>query len=324
MPPPLRLAVALLALLLGASCSSRWEERDLAWLREIEGAVEEVPPAHAWLGLEVAPNESDSLEEIELRPGVRVRRVEPGSPASRAGIRPGDVLLRFGETRVDDPGRLESLLLGIQEPRTVSLRLERGHRVFELDVALEVQEARGRGRTLYHVERGLLRVAFRDTRGPGAWPEIALFLEESPLEEAGARTGDRVLSFQGHDPGSAAELVRRIKRELEPGAAARFRLLRSGNSSEEPARELEIECSAWDPGKVLVESSLFPLWHWERDRSQDREELVIGNLVLLSLFERDRVGGETEYCILGLISWTTGEPVLESALVPVPEEVGPR
>ncbi|MEX2333362.1 MAG: PDZ domain-containing protein, partial [Pseudohongiella sp.] len=46
-------------------------------------------------GLTGGINESDSLTNISVLPGIRVRAVAPGGAAERAGIRAGDVILRI-------------------------------------------------------------------------------------------------------------------------------------------------------------------------------------------------------------------------------------
>lgn len=279
-------------------------------LLDFEPAVEELPGLRGWLGLEVAPNESESLEELEIRPGLRITAVAAGSPADRAGLRAGDVLLNFDSTPVNDPERLESLLAGIATPRRVLLTARRGTRDFVVDADAEVREMGGAGCTLHHVDVGRLRAAFRDTFDGGAFPEVARLADDSPLRAAGVRAGDRVVSFLGRDPGSAAELVRRVALELEPGAEGCM-VVRRPDGAEE-----EVSFRAWEPPRVLTRLRLWPVFDWEWRREEGREVFVVGDFFLFSLFKRVRFGHEATYSLLSLISWRTGEAVLERAPAP--------
>lgn len=302
--------ITLLALGLPLGCKS-YEPMPLPkGLLDLEGMVEERGEKRGYLGLEVAPNESDSLDDLEVLPGVRVRVVVPGSPAEEIGIRPGHVLLKFEQTPVNDPDRLESLLLGMAEDRTVALELQRGSEVYTVDVPIPVRSPFGARRPLYHIERGLVRAAFRNSAEEGAFPEVALLTDDSPLRSAGVKEGDLVLAFQGQDPGSAAELVRRFGSELEPGETGTL-TVRQRNG-----KEKTLDFQAWEPERELTSMHVGPLYKWDYDRAEDRESQVILDLFLISLFECNRVGKVKEFCILGLITWETGEPELEAVQLP--------
>lgn len=64
--------------------------------------------ARPWLGVELQAVDSDIARDLGLdRPqGVLVRRVVGGSPAARAGLRAGDVILSVDGVTVDDPSTL--------------------------------------------------------------------------------------------------------------------------------------------------------------------------------------------------------------------------
>lgn len=282
----------------------------------LDAVVEELPDRRGALGIQVEPNESESLEDLQLRPGVRVLSVVAGSAAESAGVRAGDVLLRFDGTRVDDPDRLESLLLGVESDREVVLTLERGSRVLELDALVPAVAPQGTGRTLYYVDRRLVRAAFENSRANGAYPVVAWISEDSPLNEAEVRVGDTVTAFQGQDPGSARELVRRFGLDLAPGDEATLELRSEDGSS----RVVTFE--AWDPGRVMTKFMIWPLVIWELDRKEDKEELIVLDLILISGYKQTRVASEYENSILGIFGWKTGEALLESSQEPPVSPVG--
>jgi len=98
-----------------------------------------------YLGLATSP--------VPLSPALRaatgehvallVSRVEPDSPAERAGILLGDALLSFGGATLQDPGELLGLLAEERIGDTVSMKVLRAGAVREVQVTIG---ARGAGR----------------------------------------------------------------------------------------------------------------------------------------------------------------------------------
>lgn len=66
--------------------------------------------------------------------GVRVLSVEPGGPAERAGLLPGDVVVRFGESRVADVDDLVRVLADAEPGRRVALAVLRLTEAVTLEV----------------------------------------------------------------------------------------------------------------------------------------------------------------------------------------------
>lgn len=307
----MRLAFLLLALPAITACTVTREPLPLPADFFIVAAAEAPGEerSHAWIGIEVGLNESEDLSSLEVRPGVRVIAVEAESPGAAAGIELGDILLKFDGAPVHDPGRLAALLSNIRTPRRVMLEMERGARLIATQVEPEIRSTRV-GRTLGWIERALLRVAVRNaassTADPqGRWPEIAGFGPKSPLEQAGARAGDRITSFQGADPGSAEAFVRRIGAELQPGESVQIELLGADGTR----RALEFD--AWSPGTAFTKFGLWPLFCWEREADASRGLFWMGDLIIVYIFHVERLGAEKEYSIFGLFRWSTGEALLQ-------------
>lgn len=73
----------------------------------------------AWLGLEVvAPPVGGGL--------VAIAQVEPGSPAERAGLRPGDVITEIGGVPVTNPDDVHALIQGRRPGHQVEVGIQRG------------------------------------------------------------------------------------------------------------------------------------------------------------------------------------------------------
>lgn len=75
----------------------------------------------AFVGLDIAPVAPDPWGRQR---GVSVNRVAEGSPADRAGIQPGDMLLSAGGRALTGPLDWEGVLLDLREGDTVDLRVD--------------------------------------------------------------------------------------------------------------------------------------------------------------------------------------------------------
>jgi S1-C subfamily serine protease len=77
------------------------------------------------------PNTPFMVPEIE---GVLVMRVMPNTPAEKAGIRMGDVILSVDNQRVTDGGQLQSLVENAGLSRNLKLKVQRSDRAIDLTV----------------------------------------------------------------------------------------------------------------------------------------------------------------------------------------------
>lgn len=89
-----------------------------------------------WLGLEVIPLELRNTLSGEVRPVLQVARVYAGGPAEQAGLRPGDLILRFAETDLYGVPQLNELQAGTAPGSTVQISALRAGVPLTLSVTL--------------------------------------------------------------------------------------------------------------------------------------------------------------------------------------------
>ena len=140
-----------------------------------------------WVGLHgrtVASRE----EEGHVK-GFRVRSVDPGSPAEKAGIKPGDQVLSVDATAIDSPEAFETALSTRGPGRPMKLVLKNGAAERTVTVSGQdppadygIRVLRDLGMSVRPASRGL-RISIVDAKGAAA--------------QAGLETGDTLLALNG-------------------------------------------------------------------------------------------------------------------------------
>ncbi len=197
----------------------------------------------AWLGVVARDLSFDRLEFLKLEYGARVAEVAPDSPAEKAGLQEGDIILELDQKPAYSARRLSWLVSHVRAGEEISLRYYRDGNFKTVSVQLQSPEAPSRRYPSWDMWRWLsltylgvdlqvmtedLRTHFGAPRGVGVL--IARVFKGSPADEAGMVAGDviikmdrktiyriadihRVLNF--FDPGDeiAVEIVRENKRK---------------------------------------------------------------------------------------------------------------
>jgi serine protease Do len=99
-----------------------------------------------YLGIEKLTTQTAEEVGAKGTSGALVSRMTRGSPTYAAGIRPGDVIVRFNGQLVDDPSQLFRMIADAKIGSTATLTLLRNGRSVEIKLPV-VADSRGRGQS---------------------------------------------------------------------------------------------------------------------------------------------------------------------------------
>lgn len=250
-------------------------------------------------GLEAAVNESDSLFNVEVLPGVRVRDVASNGAAESAGIVPGDVILSINGLTVDHPDTLVSLEQN-GNPDEYRFQVQRNTTVFEATVLPQLLPTGPAPVELYRIDPLATRagyssqlVSLDNTQLVAA--KVESLFPGSTLPEASISIGDLIIAVNGRYLNSAQDLVNRLNRDFELGDEVTFSRLRGNNIQ-------DIDVRLWNPGRRISRISLGPLFRYESSLSPQSSSVTLLDLWLFSLYNFQQQEGERSHSILGLIN----------------------
>ena len=121
------------------------------------------------------------------RPAV-VGAVQPGSPAEKAGIVPGDTITKFGSAEVRTWEHLDMAVAGRPE-REVEVVVQRNGREERLKIRADLTELRTRNDARFEV--GTIGVL------PDVYPRVDSFVPGKPAESSGLKPDDIILAIGG-------------------------------------------------------------------------------------------------------------------------------
>ncbi|MFZ7240692.1 outer membrane-stress sensor serine endopeptidase DegS [Avibacterium avium] len=69
--------------------------------------------------------------------GIEITSVRENSPAAKAGLQPGDIMLQFGDVKVQSPAQMMNVISNTKPNTTVNMRISRLGKVMTLPVTIE-------------------------------------------------------------------------------------------------------------------------------------------------------------------------------------------
>ena len=179
---------------------------------------------HGYMGIgisDVTPDEAKFFN-VKTATGAVVSQVEPDSPASKAGLKTGDVITQLNGTTVNDAGELQ-VEVGQKQPGTkINLTVMRDGKNMQVPVTLEAMGARDKASETASAQNGKPRWGLgladltpdvRQQVDAGNDVHGALVekvLPGSSADDAGLRRGDIITEVNRHPVHSAADVQKEL------------------------------------------------------------------------------------------------------------------
>lgn len=150
---------------------------------------------HPWTGIHVS---TPPVRDGETPRGVRVVRIDPGSPAERAGVQPGDLIVSTDGRSIRSALEWEGRLLDLPTGRSVAVRIEREGRTVEIELTPAEDPLRRASRisTPFGAEVAVVDSTIAShlgLRSPTGLLVVEMALD-SPLRRVGIGEGDVLLA----------------------------------------------------------------------------------------------------------------------------------
>lgn len=148
--------------------------------------------------------------------GALISSVEQGSPADKAGLEAGDVILRFNGKEIGKSSELPPLVADIGPGARAGLEIWRGGKVKEISLAVGEMVADATRARAVDKEQGRLGLALRPLseaerkRGDGGTGLVVESVADGPAARAGIRPGDVILAVNGERVESLEKLGKAI------------------------------------------------------------------------------------------------------------------
>ncbi|MBL4847422.1 MAG: PDZ domain-containing protein [Planctomycetes bacterium] len=161
--------------------------------------------------------------------GAAIQDVAPGSPAAKAGLRQGDLIIEWNGNDVSGSQVLIPYLKRSQSGQTIQFAITRDgwRKALKMTLASAPATRRAAPRSALPApkERGYLGIYL--TQGDGGEPIIDGVLAGSPAQRDGLRKGDEVLAVNGKTVTDSAGMIAEVG-QFGPKDTVAFRVRRSG------------------------------------------------------------------------------------------------
>ena len=179
--------------------------------RVVEDLVAHREIRRPWIGVRLRYPQGDNVREA-IAAGAVIATVAPSSPAAKAGLQAGDVILMVGQRVVHNPFDWEAALLDLRVGDNVSLRVRRGSREFEVSVRVQdlPEVAAPKVQVLRDIELATVTPAIRADRGIRNQGAVIVRVGQSTADELGVQPGDVIVQINRTRVASADDAAKAL------------------------------------------------------------------------------------------------------------------
>ncbi|WP_066803237.1 S1C family serine protease [Moraxella oblonga] len=115
----------------------------------VDGLIKHGKVSRGWLGIEIAHN--NDLTDLSTQTGVQITHVGQGTPAQKAGLQNGDVVLSINGTTTNDPNTLIGLVSKTAPNNTLSMVILRNNQQHNLSVTVGERPTKNQSQNLQNL-----------------------------------------------------------------------------------------------------------------------------------------------------------------------------
>ena len=165
-----------------------------------------------WIGVRLRYPQTANVRDA-ISAGAVISQVTPGSPAARASLRPGDVILGVGPRSIRNAFDWEAVLLDLRVGENVPLRVRRASRDFETTVTVQdlPEVSAPKVQVLRDLELATVTPTIKAERGIRANAgALIIRVGDNIAEQLGVAAGDVIVLINRREVSSAEEAARLI------------------------------------------------------------------------------------------------------------------
>jgi serine protease Do len=208
--------------------------------------------SRGWIGVMVQPVTADIADSLGLKEakGALIDDVQRGSPAAKAGLRGGDLVLSVGGAEIRDARDLARKIAELAPGKTLSLQIQRGGSEQSVSVTAGAypseRTASGEGSQpnagQTEPKLGLYLAPANEVEGAGTQGVVVVGVDPNGVAaEKGLQQGDVILDAAGKTVTAPADLTAAVSEARKAGKRSILMRVRSADASRYVALPLEAQ-----------------------------------------------------------------------------------